>query len=92
MAPAPAPVAAAVAVPLPSPALPLHEPRAAARAAPPPYPVIPADERGDLAEYSVIHTDRSLNLMSAPFQRVMRDLNDLLKATYNAHKVVIMPG
>jgi len=89
---APALAAAAVAVPFPSPALPLHEPRAAARAAPPPYPVIPADERGDLAEYSVVHTDRSLNLMSAPFQQVMRDLNDLLKATYNAHKVVIMPG
>jgi len=30
--------------------------------------------------------------MSKPFQQVMRDLNDLLKATYNAHKVAIMPG
>jgi lipid A disaccharide synthetase len=30
--------------------------------------------------------------MSDPFQRVMRDLNELLKVTYNADKVVILPG
>lgn len=30
--------------------------------------------------------------MSDPFQRVMRDLNDLLKVTYNADKVAIIPG
>jgi alanine-glyoxylate transaminase/serine-glyoxylate transaminase/serine-pyruvate transaminase len=30
--------------------------------------------------------------MSDPFQRVMRDLNQLLKVTYNADKVVIIPG
>jgi len=34
----------------------------------------------------------SLNIMSDPFQRVMRDLNDLLKTTYNADKVAIVPG
>jgi hypothetical protein len=56
------------------------------------YPVIPEKDFGKFREYSVIHTDRSLNLMSDPFQHVMRDLNDLLKATYNANKVAIIPG
>lgn len=54
--------------------------------------LIPADDFGSLREYSVIHTDRSLNLMSDPFQHVMKDLNSLLKVTYNADKTVIVPG
>ena len=56
------------------------------------YPVIPKADFGKFKEYSVIHTDRSLNLMSDPFQRIMRDLNQLLKVTYNADKAVIIPG
>lgn len=56
------------------------------------YPVISRGDFGPYKEYSVIHTDRSLNLMSEPFQNVMRDLNMLLKATYNADKVAIIPG
>mmetsp|Transcript_17425 Transcript_17425/g.37628 ORF Transcript_17425/g.37628 Transcript_17425/m.37628 type:complete len:477 (-) Transcript_17425:166-1596(-) len=56
------------------------------------YSAIPKGDYGEFQEYSVIHTNRSLNLMSKPFQQVMRDLNDLLKMTYNAHKVAIMPG
>jgi alanine-glyoxylate transaminase/serine-glyoxylate transaminase/serine-pyruvate transaminase len=56
------------------------------------YDVIPKSDHGRFKEYSVIHTDRSLNLMSDPFQRVMRDLNQLLKHTYNADKVAIIPG
>jgi hypothetical protein len=56
------------------------------------YGVISKEDFGQFKEYSVIHTDRSLNLMSDPFQRVMRDLNQLLKVTYNADKVVIIPG
>src|SRR3569832_2164323 len=52
---------------------------------------IPKSDHGAYKEYSVIHTDRSLNLMSDPFQRVMRDLNQLLKHTYNADKVIIIP-
>jgi alanine-glyoxylate transaminase / serine-glyoxylate transaminase / serine-pyruvate transaminase len=56
------------------------------------YDVIPKSDHGAYKEYSVIHTDRSLNLMSDPFQRVMRDLNRLLKHTYNADKVIIIPG
>lgn len=56
------------------------------------YNIIPKEDFGEFKEYSVIHTDRSLNLMSDPFQRVMRDLNLLLKKTYNADKVAIIPG
>jgi len=56
------------------------------------YPVVPADDFGQYAEYSVIFTNRSLNLMSDPFQTVMRDLNDCLKATYGADRVAIIPG
>lgn len=59
---------------------------------PPSYTIIPKDDHGPFREYSVIHTDRSLNLMSEPFQRVMRDLNALLKYTYQAERVVIVPG
>lgn len=56
------------------------------------FPVIERGDFGPYREYSVIHTDRSLNLMSEPFQQVMRDLNQLLKATFNADKVAIIPG
>ena len=56
------------------------------------YDVIPKDDFGEYSEYSVIFTNRALNLMSDPFQRVMRDLNNLLKETYNAEKVAIIPG
>lgn len=56
------------------------------------YDVVPKADFGEFKEYSVIHTNRSLNLMSNPFQTVMRDLNALLKTTYNADKVAIIPG
>lgn len=56
------------------------------------YPVVSKSDFGEYLEYSVIHTNRSLNLMSDPFQRVMKDLNKLLKTTYNAEKVAIIPG
>eukprot|EP00536_Pseudo-nitzschia_multiseries_P006090 jgi/Psemu1/318813/estExt_fgenesh1_pm.C_1250012 len=56
------------------------------------YDVVPKEDFGLYKEYSVIHTNRSLNLMSDPFQKVMRDLNGLLKRTYNAEKVAIIPG
>jgi len=57
-----------------------------------PYEIVPAGEHGDFKEYSVIFTNRSLNLMAKPFQTVMTDLNGLLKETYNADKVAIIPG
>lgn len=56
------------------------------------YDTVPKDDFGDFKEYSVIFTNRSLNLMSDPFQKVMRDLNNLLRKTYNARKVAIIPG
>ena len=56
------------------------------------YPVVPASDFGEYEEYSVIFTNRSLNLMSEPFQTVMRDLNTVLKTTYSADKVAIIPG
>jgi hypothetical protein len=56
------------------------------------YEVVPKEDFGEFKEYSVIFTNRSLNLMSSPFQRVMRDLNALLKETYRSEKAVIIPG
>lgn len=56
------------------------------------YSKVPKEDFGQYSEYSVIFTNRALNLMSDPFQKVMRDLNELLKATYNADKVAIIPG
>lgn len=56
------------------------------------YPQVPSSDFGNYKEYSVIHTDRSLNLMSKPFREVMYDLNQLLKTTYNAEQVAIIPG
>jgi hypothetical protein len=56
------------------------------------FDVVPKEDFGSYKEYSVIFTNRSLNLMSDPFQKVMRDLNTLLKHTYNARKVAIIPG
>jgi aspartate aminotransferase-like enzyme len=53
---------------------------------------VPKSDFGEFKEYTDIFTNRSLNLMSDPFQRVMRDLNNLLKATYNADKIAIIPG
>jgi len=56
------------------------------------YDVVPKTNFGDFKEFSVIFTNRSLNLMSAPFQTVMKDLNTLLKYTYKAKKVALIPG
>lgn len=43
-------------------------------------------------EFSVVFTDRSLNHMSAKFQKVMLDINEGLKEVYNAGGVAIVPG
>ena len=56
------------------------------------YSIVPKEDFGQYTEYSVIFTNRALNLMSDPFQKVMRDLNNLLKVTYSADKVAIIPG
>lgn len=45
-----------------------------------------------LLEYSVVFTDRSLNHMSRLFQGVMREISGMLKETYQAHAVALVPG
>ena len=45
-----------------------------------------------LLEYSVVYTDRALNHMSKSFQGVMCDLSAMLKRTYHADSVAIVPG
>lgn len=43
-------------------------------------------------EFSVVFTDRSLNHMSATFQKVMTDISSMLKEVYNASGVALVPG
>lgn len=45
-----------------------------------------------LLEYSVVFTDRSLNHMSRRFVGVMQDINDVLRTTYGAATVAVVPG
>jgi len=45
-----------------------------------------------LDEFSVVFTDRSLNHMSATFQKVMTDISGMLKEVYHADAVVLVPG
>jgi len=45
-----------------------------------------------LLEYSVVFTDRSLNHMSKRFVGVMQDIIDVLRTTYAAETVAVVPG
>ena len=54
--------------------------------------LLPNVDPDGLLEFSVVFTDRSLNHMSASFQRVMVDISDTLKGVYNAASVVVLPG
>ena len=45
-----------------------------------------------LLEYSVVFTDRSLNHMSKRFVAVMQDIIDVLRTTYRAETVAVVPG
>ena len=45
-----------------------------------------------LLEYSVVFTDRSLNHMSQRFVGAMQDIIDVLRSTYAAHTVAVVPG
>lgn len=45
-----------------------------------------------LLEYSVVFTDRSLNHMSQRFVGVMQDVVDVLRTTYAAETVAVVPG
>ncbi len=46
----------------------------------------------NLAEFSVVYTERALNHMSPVFMQVMRDLSELLTQTYRAEQAIIVPG
>tara|TARA_B110000208_G_scaffold163490_1_gene200414 strand:- start:16 stop:975 length:960 start_codon:yes stop_codon:yes gene_type:complete len=48
--------------------------------------------KGSLREYSVVYTDRAINLMAAPFGQVMRDISTNLKEVYSAQHVAVIPG
>ena len=54
--------------------------------------LLPNIDPDGLLEYSVVFTDRSLNHMSAQFQRVMNDVSATLKKVYNAKAVALIPG
>ena len=54
--------------------------------------LLPNVDPDGLLEFSVVFTDRSLNHMSAQFQGVMRDINEMLLSVYNAKACAIIPG
>ena len=54
--------------------------------------LLPDVDPDGLLEFSVVFTDRSLNHMSATFQKVMNDISSTLKDVYNADGVAIIPG
>lgn len=53
---------------------------------------LPNVDPDGLLEYSVVFTDRALNHMSARFVGAMQDIIGMLKQTYSAHTVAIVPG
>ncbi len=54
--------------------------------------LLPDIDPDGLLEYSVVFTDRSLNQMSQKFQRIMRDLSEVLRQAYNAPALALVPG
>jgi aspartate aminotransferase-like enzyme len=54
--------------------------------------LLPDVDPDGLLEFSVVFTDRSLNHMSAAFQKVMRDIAGLLREVYAADAVALVPG
>ncbi len=54
--------------------------------------LLPYVDPDGLQEFSVVFTDRSLNHMSAKFQRVMLDIGAMLREVYAAEAVAIVPG
>merc|ERR1719233_2807882 len=45
-----------------------------------------------LKEFSVVYTDRALNMMSSEFVTVMQDISATLKEVYHAKYTAIIPG
>jgi aspartate aminotransferase-like enzyme len=54
--------------------------------------LLPDVDPDGLLEYSVVYTDRALNHMSQRFQQVMRDISGMLRETYAADSVAVVPG
>ena len=54
--------------------------------------IFPDVDPDGLLEYSVIFSDRSLNMMSMNFRQVMQDISKELKNVYNAQSTAIVPG
>jgi aspartate aminotransferase-like enzyme len=54
--------------------------------------LLPDVDPDGLLEFSVVFTDRSLNHMSAAFQKVMRDTSGILRDVYAADAVALVPG
>jgi aspartate aminotransferase-like enzyme len=54
--------------------------------------LLPDIDPDGLLEFSVVFTDRSLNHMSAAFQKVMRDITGMLREVYAADAVALVPG
>ena len=48
--------------------------------------------KSEFLEYSVIYTDRAVNLMAPSFSKKMRSISSALKSAYNADETVIIPG
>jgi hypothetical protein len=49
-------------------------------------------DENELAEFSVVYTNRSLNHMSHTFQKTMKEISRRLKSVYNADGCALIPG
>jgi len=54
--------------------------------------LLPNIDPDGLMEFSVVYTDRALNHMSKKFQKVMNEINRMLRKVYNAKAAVLVPG
>jgi len=54
--------------------------------------LLPNIDPDGLMEFSVVYTDRALNHMSKKFQKVMNEINRILKKVYHSKAAVIVPG
>lgn len=53
---------------------------------------IPKVDGSEFYEYSVIYTDRAMNLMASPFQQCMKDISASLKRAYKCTSIALIPG
>ena len=52
----------------------------------------PYQGKSPLREFSVVYTDRALNLMAQPFRVALKDLLGVLREAYHAEVAVVVPG